>query len=126
MADVVQERGDLDVERGARRQLAPEPADDTLCDMKRTERVPEPRVLGARIHQPREPHLLDPAQALQDARVEQVRDRSIGALELDESMHRIPEHAVFHTGILPPVRGDGVSLGVARQPPWRSRAKMPW
>ena len=37
------------------------PAGHPLRDVKRAECVPEPRVLRAGIHEPREPHLLDPA-----------------------------------------------------------------
>src|SRR4029078_10014913 len=96
VADVMEERRDLDVERGLRRQLAVEPTRDALRDVKGAQRMTEPRVLGAWIDEPGEPHLLDAAQPLHHAGIEQVRDRPIGALELDEPMHRIAEYAVFH------------------------------
>src|SRR5688572_17432564 len=94
MPDVVQERRDLDVQRDARLELqAPR---HPLRDMKRAERVAEARVLRAGIHEPRKAHLLDAPQPLHGERIEHVRDRSIGALELDEPVHRIAKHAVFH------------------------------
>jgi formate dehydrogenase accessory protein FdhD len=52
-------------------------------------------VLGARVDQPCETHLLDPAQALDRAGIEEISDRPVRALELDESMDRIAEHAIF-------------------------------
>ena len=98
VADVVEQRRDLDVTRDVRRQR--ESPRDALRDVKRAERVAEPRVLGAGIHEPREPHLLDAAQPLHRARVEQVGDRAIVALELDEPVHRVAEHAVFHAQVV--------------------------
>src|SRR5262249_23156617 len=42
-----------------------------------------------------------------DPRVEEVGDRPIRALELDEPMHGVAEHAVFHARILPRVSLGG-------------------
>lgn len=96
MADVVEQRRDLDVAGEGGRQL--EAAGHALCDVEGTKRMAEPRVLRTRIDQPREAHLLDPAQPLHGAGVEQVRDRAVLALELDQAMDRIAEHAVLDGG----------------------------
>ncbi len=80
--------------RRARVEL--EPARDALRDVKRAERVTEARMLRARIHEPREAHLLDAAQALHRERVDQLGDRAVFALELDEPVHRVAKYAVLH------------------------------
>ncbi len=98
MADVVEQRRDLDVARDARVEL--EPARHALGDVERAERVAEARVLGARIDQPREAHLLDAAQALHRERVEQLGDGPVLALELDEPVDGVAKHAVLHGRIL--------------------------
>ena len=93
MADVVEQRGDLDVVGDAGLEL--QAPGHTLRDVERAERVAEPRVLGAGIDQPREAHLLDPAEPLDRPRIEEVGDRAIVAVELDEPVNRVTEHAVF-------------------------------
>src|SRR5512140_1368738 len=98
VADVVEERRDLDVARDRMRQL--EPARHSLRDVKRAERVPEARVLGAGVDEPGKAHLLDAPQALHRVRIEEVRDRSIAALELDEPVYRVAKHAVLHARTL--------------------------
>ncbi len=96
VADVVEQRRDLDVARDRRREV--EPPRHPLRDVERPERVAEPRVLGAGVHQPREPHLLDAPQPLHRGGVEQLGDRPVRALELDQAVHRVAEHAVLGHG----------------------------
>jgi hypothetical protein len=92
--DIVEQRRDLHVAR--ERGIELEPPRHALRDVKRTERMAKPRVLRARIHEPREPHLLDPTQPLHRVGIEQIRQRPVLALEFDEPVHRISKHAIFH------------------------------
>lgn len=92
--DVVQQRGDLHVPRERRIEL--EPPGHALRDMEGAERMPEARVLRARIHEPRKAHLLDAPQPLDGRGLEQFGERAILALELDEAMHRVAKDAVLH------------------------------
>src|SRR5664279_690472 len=109
VADVVEQRRDLDVTRDLRVEL--EPARDSLRDMKRPERVAEPRVLRTGIYEPREPHLLDAPQALHRERFDQLGDRSILTLELDEPVDGVAENAVLHAVILAPLLRRSGLLG---------------
>lgn len=94
MPDVVEQRGDLHVTRDVRGQA--EPPRHLLRDVKRAERVAKARVLGTGIDEPGKAHLLDAAQPLHRERVDQIGDRAVLALHLDETVYGIAEYPVLH------------------------------
>ena len=61
--------------------------------MVRAQGVTEAAVLGARVDQGGKAHLTDAPQALHGAGVEDAADRGVGAVETDQAVHGVAEHA---------------------------------
>jgi hypothetical protein len=94
MADVVEQRRHRHVARHDRLEL--ERPRHPPRDVEGAERVAEARVLGARIDQPGEAHLVQAAQPLEGAGLEHPAELAVLAAQLDEAVHRVAEHAVLH------------------------------